>query len=178
MIDKIHIVCKINTIRSQLTLAVKSSFWIFLNECSCPGIIPYIIPSALEFSILRFKSVSLLISSALMNSNEKFKKSMRIDVFPVYIKKIENYVKSGQLTQEQGLNLMKFVTDKAYEKYSELADVYRAAYKYQSEADDSLSRRLGNMSSYIEEHIECLNKQTYTKKEVLRIAEEMKQFCF
>ena len=68
--------------------------------------------------------------------------------------------------------------DKAYEKYSELADVYRAAYKYQSEADDSLSRRLGNMSSYIKEHIECLNKQTYTKKEVLRIAEEMKQFCF
>lgn len=36
------------------------------------------------------------------------------------IKKIENYVKTGQLTQEQGLNLMKFVSEKAYEKYSKL----------------------------------------------------------
>jgi hypothetical protein len=36
------------------------------------------------------------------------------------IKKIENYVKTGQLTEQQGLNLMKFVTDRAYEKYTNL----------------------------------------------------------
>lgn len=68
--------------------------------------------------------------------------------------------------------------DKANEKYAELADVYRAALEYQSDHDDGQVRRLRGMSDYINEHIVGRSKDTYTKEEVLKIAEALKQFVF
>lgn len=68
--------------------------------------------------------------------------------------------------------------DRAYEKYSELADVYRLALREQSEHDEALARRLRNFSCYIEEHVKKMNKQNYTKGEVLELAENLKHFVF
>ena len=39
------------------------------------------------------------------------------------IQDIENLVQTGQITQEQGLNLMNFVTEKAFEMYTKLNEV-------------------------------------------------------
>ena len=93
-------------------------------------------------------------------------------------KKIEKYdklaVKNYYLYQETGEPRY----DKANEKYEDLADVYRAALEYQSDHDDGQVRRLRGMSDYINEHIVGRSKDTYTKEEVLRIAEALKQFVF
>lgn len=66
--------------------------------------------------------------------------------------------------------------DKANEKYEELADVYRAAYKYQLDHDEAQGRRMHNISYFIEEHIEKSQKDNYSKEEVLELAKSMKQF--
>ena len=93
-------------------------------------------------------------------------------------KKIEKYdklaAKNYYLYQETGEPRY----DKANEKYEERADVYRAAYKYQLEEDESRSRRLRNFSYFVKEHVEGRDKQSYTKGEVLEMAERMKQFVF
>ena len=44
------------------------------------------------------------------------------------------------------------------------------------EEDTARTRRLRNMSTFINDHIKQLNQQTYTKAEVLELAERMKQF--
>lgn len=93
-------------------------------------------------------------------------------------KKIEKYDRLAQKNYEYYQQSGEPRYDKAYENYEELADVYRAAYKYQSEHDESLSRRLKNISYYIEEHIKQIPKETYTKKEVLELAEKFKQFVY
>lgn len=96
----------------------------------------------------------------------------------ILLKRIDKYEKLAQKNyyyyQESGEPRY----DKAYEKYDELAEVYKAAYKYQSEHDESLARRLRNMSSYIEEYIEKRSKNTYSKDEVLDLADKLKQFVF
>lgn len=90
-------------------------------------------------------------------------------------KKIERYEKLAQknymLYQESGDPRY----DKANEKYEELVDVYRAAYKYQSEEDEDRSRRLRNFSYFVKEHVEGRDKQSYTKSEVLELMEKVKQ---
>ena len=90
-------------------------------------------------------------------------------------RKIDKYDKLAQknymLYQESGEPRY----DKANEKYEELADVYRAAYKYQLEEDESRSRRLRNFSCFVKEHVEERDKQSYTKSEVLELIEKMKQ---
>ena len=64
------------------------------------------------------------ISSQADNQNPVSEKQEQIKQLAVQeIKKIENYVQTGQLTHEQGLNLMKFVTDKAFEKYTQLGQL-------------------------------------------------------
>ena len=64
------------------------------------------------------------------------------------VRKIDKYDKLAQKNymfyQESGDPKY----DKANEKYEELADVYRAAYKYQSEEDEDRSRRLRNFSYF------------------------------
>ena len=96
----------------------------------------------------------------------------------VLIKRIDKYDKLADKNymyyQESGEPRY----DKAYEKYSELADVYRLALKEQQDHDDALSRRFENFSYYVKEHVENMAKDTYTKKEVLELAERMKQFVF
>ena len=67
--------------------------------------------------------------------------------------------------------------DRAYQNYSELAQVHRMAYKYKIEEDDERTRRLRNMSVFIKEHIEDRFKEQYTKNEVIELAERMKQFA-
>lgn len=93
-------------------------------------------------------------------------------------KKIEKYeklaTKNYYLYQETGEPRY----DKANEKYEELADVYRKAYELQCEEDDKITKRLKNISHFIKEHIENRDKQSYSKQEVLEIAEKMKQFVF
>ena len=66
--------------------------------------------------------------------------------------------------------------DRYEAKYTELADVYRMAYKYESDREDTQLVRLHNFTYYIEEHIQNRTKETFTKKEVLDMAEHMKQF--
>lgn len=63
-------------------------------------------------------------------------------------------------------------------KYEELADVYRIAYKYKEEEDTDRTRRMKNMTAFIEEHIEKRQKDSYTKAEVVELAKRMKQFVF
>ena len=91
------------------------------------------------------------------------------------VRKIDKYDKLAQknymLYQESGEPRY----DKANEKYEELADVYRAAYKYQLEEDESRSRRLRNFSYFVKEHVEERDKQSYTKSEVLELMENVKQ---
>lgn len=90
-------------------------------------------------------------------------------------RKIDKYDKLAQknymLYQESGEPRY----DKANEKYEELADVYRAAYKYQLEEDESRSRRLRNFSYFVKEHVEERDKQSYTKSEVLELMEKVEQ---
>lgn len=90
-------------------------------------------------------------------------------------RKIDKYDKLAQknymLYQESGEPRY----DKANEKYEELADVYRAAYKYQLEEDESRSRRLRNVSYFVKEHVEERDKQSYTKSEVLELMEKVEQ---
>lgn len=64
----------------------------------------------------------------------------------------------------------------AYEKYDELADVYRMAFKYKLDYDEAQSTRLANVSYFIKEHIEERGKDIFTKSEVVDIANHMKQF--
>lgn len=70
--------------------------------------------------------------------------------------------------------------DPRYERrnrnYEELADVYRKAGEMAEEEDTARTRRLQNMSAFINDHIKQLHQQTYTKAEVLELAERMKQF--
>lgn len=93
-------------------------------------------------------------------------------------KKIDKYdqlaEKNFRYYQESGESRY----DRAYEKYSELADVYRLALREQQDHDEALSRRLRNISAYIDEHIKVRNKDTYTKKEVIDLAENIKQLAF
>lgn len=64
------------------------------------------------------------ISSQADNQNSISEEQEQIKNLAVQeIKKIENYVQNGQLTQDQGLNLMKFVTEKAFEKYTKLGQL-------------------------------------------------------
>ena len=67
--------------------------------------------------------------------------------------------------------------DKANEKYSDLADIYRMAYKYQQEEDTDRTRRLRNVSDYIRTHVKERKKDNYTKAEVLELVKTMKQFA-
>lgn len=61
------------------------------------------------------------ISSPADNQNLNSDEQEKVKTMAVQeIKKIEDFVKTGKLTQEQGLNLMKFVTEKAFEKYTTL----------------------------------------------------------
>ncbi len=92
-------------------------------------------------------------------------------------KKIERYEKLADKNYKiyQQTGIPRYLS--TYEKYDELADVYRAAYKYQSEYDDAQSRRLKNMSNFIKEHIEERYKNEYTKSEVVELANQMKQFA-
>ncbi|MBO6088664.1 hypothetical protein J6P92_10040 [bacterium] len=64
------------------------------------------------------------ISSQADNQNSLSEQQEQIKMLAVReIKKIENYVQTGQLTQDQGLNLMKFVTEKAFEKCSKISQL-------------------------------------------------------
>jgi hypothetical protein len=64
------------------------------------------------------------ISSQADNQDSMSEKQEQIKQLAVQeIKKIENYVQTGQLTPEQGHNLVKFVTKKAFEKYTKLGQL-------------------------------------------------------
>jgi len=61
------------------------------------------------------------ISSQTDNQNLVNDEQMQIKMLAAQeIRKIENFVKSGELTQDEGLNLMRFVCEKAYDKYTKL----------------------------------------------------------
>lgn len=64
------------------------------------------------------------------------------------------------------------------EKYEELADVYRMAYKYKDEEDTNRTRRMKNISAFIENHIEENPKETYSKAEVIELAKRIKEVAF
>ena len=59
------------------------------------------------------------ISSQADNQNQKFESAEAIkEKAAQAVKQIEELVQNGAMTQEQGLNLMNFVTKKAFEKYT------------------------------------------------------------
>jgi len=61
------------------------------------------------------------ISSQADNRNLLSEEQEQLKMLAVQeIKKIENCVQTGELTQAQGHNLMKFVLEKAYDKYTKL----------------------------------------------------------
>lgn len=62
------------------------------------------------------------------------------------------------------------------EKYEDLADVFRMAYRYKDDEDEARTRRMRNVTSFIENHIIDVPKETYTKKEVVDLAKKLKDF--
>lgn len=59
------------------------------------------------------------ISSQAENQNQNFESAEAIkEKAAQAIRQIEELVQNGEMTQEQGLNLMNFVTKKAFEKYT------------------------------------------------------------
>ncbi len=92
-------------------------------------------------------------------------------------KKIERYEKLADKNYDiyQQTGESRYLS--TYEKYNELADVYRMAFKYKLDHDEAQSRRLSNMSYFIKEHIEKRFKNEYTKNEVIDLANQMKQFA-
>lgn len=61
---------------------------------------------------------------SMLNSAEQIKKQAA-----EIVRQIEDMVKNGAMTQEQGLNLMDFVTKKAFEKYTSQVPNEKAAFK-------------------------------------------------
>lgn len=93
-------------------------------------------------------------------------------------KRIERYEKLAQKKYHEYQMTGEPRYDRDYEKYSELATIYRYAYKYKSDSEDDVSRRIRNISAFIEEHIVQRNKATYTKGEVIDLAERMKLLVY
>ena len=89
-------------------------------------------------------------------------------------KKIEHYGKLAQKNYYEYQQTGEPRYDRNYRKYEELEAVYRKAYETVKEEDDARTRRLTNMSCFIRDHIKTLDKQTYTKAEVIDLAERMK----
>ena len=56
------------------------------------------------------------------------------------IQEIENLVKTGQMSQEQGLSLMNFVTEKAFEKYTKLNEILREPVKSLKETPEFFNK--------------------------------------
>ncbi len=64
------------------------------------------------------------ISSQTDSQNQKFESAEAIKQKAAQaVRQIEELVQTGSLTQEQGLNLMNFVTKKAYEKYTNYGQI-------------------------------------------------------
>ena len=72
---------------------------------------------------------------SVFESADDLKQQLALD-----IQEIENLVKTGQISQEQGLSLMNFVTEKAFEKYTKLNEIPREPVKSLKETPEFFNK--------------------------------------